>query len=98
MQTPAPVLQSKNFAQASTAKTTSGRVQIPISIKRLIWRKSQGQCCYQHHGKRCSSRFQLQMDHIVSLAKGGSNSLENLQLLCRQHNQQKGIGSQSICK
>jgi 5-methylcytosine-specific restriction endonuclease McrA len=37
-------------------------------------------------GIRCGSRYQLQVDHIVSLADGGSNDVENLQTLCRAHN------------
>jgi 5-methylcytosine-specific restriction endonuclease McrA len=88
---PAPVLQGRNAVETSGVKEIGGRIQIPISVKRLVWKKSLGQCCYQHHGKRCASRFQLQIDHIRPMARGGSNALENLQLLCRQHNQQKGF-------
>jgi 5-methylcytosine-specific restriction endonuclease McrA len=70
---------------------TSERIVLPVSVKRIVWRKAQGQCCYHHNGKRCESRFQLQIDHIVSLACGGKNSISNLQLLCRKHNQMKGF-------
>lgn len=73
--------------------TTSGqRITIPTSLKQMVWKKSKGQCCYQYPktGKRCDSRFWLEIDHIVPLAKGGSNDLSNLQLLCRAHNQWKG--------
>ncbi len=37
-------------------------------------------------GKRCRSRFQLQRDHIVPYANGGSNRPLNLRILCAQHN------------
>jgi 5-methylcytosine-specific restriction endonuclease McrA len=67
------------------------RPVLPVAMKREVWKKSQGQCCYSHGGKRCSSRFQLQIDHIVSVAKGGKNEIGNLQLLCRAHNQLKGF-------
>jgi len=84
--TPASVLQGKIALPPSQA-----RKAFPISVKRLVWKRSQGQCCFQHQGRRCSSRFQLEIDHVISLAKGGAHSIENLQLLCRQHNQQKGF-------
>ncbi|MBX3021894.1 MAG: HNH endonuclease [Bdellovibrionales bacterium] len=47
-------------------------------------------CCYVHaDGRRCDSRYQLQVDHIVSLWRGGRNDVENLQLLCGLHNRYK---------
>lgn len=36
------------------------------------------------------SYVELTIDHIVPLAKGGTNDLENLQLLCRSCNCKKG--------
>jgi len=105
---PAPVAQGETTAKKSAAKMearakkqadiemkldTSERIVLPVSVKRIVWRKAQGQCCYRHNGRRCDSRFQLQIDHIISLAQGGTNALNNLQLLCRKHNQVKGFRS-----
>jgi hypothetical protein len=82
----------KQRATAADGKLqTSERIQLPVSVKREVWRKSQGQCCYRHEGRRCNSRFQLEVDHIISLANGGTNVISNLQLLCRKHNQMKGF-------
>lgn len=42
----------------------------------------------QHPG--CEVQEDLTIDHKVPLSRGGSDRLENLQLLCRKHNSQKG--------
>jgi len=94
---PAPVEKGSMTKSAQSllahipVKTAGVRIPLPTSVKRLVWKKYQGQCAYQHQGRRCSSRFQLEIDHVVSLAKGGENSILNLQLLCRAHNQMKGM-------
>ena len=36
--------------------------------------------------KRCNSTYQLQIDHIIPKAKGGTDEPKNLRFLCRQHN------------
>ncbi len=90
---PAPVSQKVIFGlqKASLVKKYS-RINLPEIVKRLVWQKSQGQCCYYHEGRRCNSRFQLEIDHKTPLSRGGSNDPKNLQLLCRAHNQLKGSG------
>ncbi len=61
-------------------------------MKRSVWNQAKGQCQYidSKTNRRCSSRFQLQIDHIVPKSKGGLDHSRNLQLLCREHNQLKG--------
>ena len=39
---------------------------------------------------RCGSKNDLTADHILSLANGGSNILENIMILCRRCNSSKG--------
>ncbi len=56
-------------------------------MRRQIRARDQSQCTYIHEGKRCQSRYALEYDHIVPKSLGGNDSLENLRLLCRKHNQ-----------
>lgn len=37
-------------------------------------------------GRKCESNYQLQKDHIIPKAKGGSDYASNLRTLCRTHN------------
>jgi hypothetical protein len=64
------------------------RRSISAETKRLVWRKAQDRCTYVDPDttRRCESRHQLEIDHIIPFAKGGTNEPENLRLVCRQHN------------
>jgi hypothetical protein len=61
---------------------------VPAAMKREVWKRDKGCCSYTdvNTGKRCGSRFQLQYDHIEPYALGGKTELENLRVLCAQHN------------
>jgi len=39
---------------------------------------------------RCGSKKDLTADHILSIANGGQNTLENIMVLCRKCNSSKG--------
>ena len=47
---------------------------IPAPVRREVWRRDGGCCSYvdPHSGRRCGSRFLLELDHIVPFALGGS--------------------------
>ncbi|MGE3974416.1 MAG: HNH endonuclease [Bdellovibrionales bacterium] len=60
---------------------------IPSKIKREVWVRDQAKCTYDHAGKKCDSKFQVEIDHIQPYSLGGLHSPENLRLLCRNHNQ-----------
>ncbi len=66
--------------------------------RRVVFQRDQS-CQYVHQdGRRCGSRYQLQVDHIHSQWLGGGHGIENLQLLCGMHNRDKyrrEINSQS---
>lgn len=45
---------------------------------------------------QCDSKVRIELDHIVPLAKGGTNCLDNLQILCHDCNHRKGDGSKPV--
>ena len=60
---------------------------IPIPVRREVWRRDGGCCSYvdPHSGRRCGSRFLLELDHIVPFALGGDAQPSNLRLHCSAH-------------
>ena len=64
------------------------RIKIPKSVRNYVFHRDNYQC--QSCGKK-EQETQLNIDHIIPLAKGGSNDISNLQTLCQTCNQQKNI-------
>ena len=59
---------------------------------RSVFSRAGNQCQHvNERGHRCTRRHHLQVDHIVSRARGGTDDIENLQALCRAHNLKKGF-------
>jgi len=56
---------------------------IPPVVRRKVWIRNKGQCA------ACGSRKDLQYDYIVPILEGGSNTLDNLQLLCKSCDHEK---------
>ncbi len=79
---------TQSFATKKSQEAKRPRQYISIEIKRALFKKSNGCCEFtdQKTGKRCDSKYQLQIDHIRPWSLGGSNQIENLRLLCRTHN------------
>ena len=65
--------------------------RVPPTLARAVWLKSESKCCFVSPitGQRCGSQRFLECDHVIPFSKGGKTVLENLQLLCDQHNRQK---------
>ena len=57
---------------------------IPTQVKREVVRRDAGKC------RLCGSDKDLHFDHDYPFAKGGSNEVENIQLLCKKCNLSKG--------
>lgn len=64
---------------------------IPVAARREVWRRDRGRCSYvdRHSGRRCGSRFFLEIDHIDPYALGGSAEPDNLRLLCGAHHRHR---------
>jgi len=60
------------------------RRPLPDDVKLLVWARDGGACV------RCGGRSDLHFDHIIPLAKGGSDAAENIQILCEHCNLAKG--------
>ena len=64
--------------------TTLDHISIPSRVRIFVWRRDQGRCV------ECGTNERLEYDHIIPVAKGGSNTARNLQLLCAVCNRKKG--------
>jgi hypothetical protein len=61
--------------------------RIPAHVKREVWRRAGGRCEWTlESGERCGCRTRLEFDHGNPLALGGESTIENVRLLCREHN------------
>jgi len=58
---------------------------------RRVWQKAGDQCSWvdKQTGRRCESRFKLQIDHKIPFSRNGKTVESNLQLLCANHNTYK---------
>lgn len=70
----------KNAASASGFE----RSAISDEVRLQVWQRDQGKCA------RCGSRENLEFDHIVPVAMGGSSTARNVELLCQNCNRSKG--------
>ena len=69
-----------------------------ITIKRPVVPEAMRNTIFERDGNKCvlcSSTDNLQLDHTVSLSKGGHTIASNLQTLCEKCNKVKGAGKKS---
>jgi hypothetical protein len=65
-------------------KITSFRQPMSSNVKTYVWQRDGGRCVI------CGSKERLEFDHIIPIAKRGSNTARNIQLLCEKCNRIKG--------
>lgn len=67
------------------APSKDKRKPIPYNLRALVFARDDLRCV------RCGSDVYLTIDHIIPLARGGTDDIENLQTLCRPCNAAKGV-------
>jgi hypothetical protein len=73
----------KSRADKSFSKEETRREHIPERIRNEVWRRDGGKCV------ECGSVYNLEFDHKIPVAKGGSHTARNLQILCEPCNRRK---------
>ncbi len=64
-----------------------GSRHVPVSVAREVWERDESQCTFvDAHGRRCSERRYVTLEHVDPHARGGPPTAENLCLLCKPHN------------
>jgi hypothetical protein len=64
------------------------RRRCPAEVARAVFVRDGKQCTYvSPDGRRCGARRCLELDHIDPFVEGGEETIQNLRLRCRAHNQ-----------
>lgn len=63
------------------------RSHIPWEVSRAVAERDEHKCTFvSPEGRRCGSRGFLQIHHDIAWARGGADTIDNLRLLCAEHN------------
>lgn len=64
-------------------KKTEERQPLPDHVRKLVLRRDRYRCVF------CGNGGILEVDHIIPWSAGGSDDMDNLRTLCREHNQER---------
>ena len=79
--------EKRGNQETPAAKTAPHGRHIPAATRDNVFTRDGGRCTYVGpDGRRCSSTYNLQVDHVVPFAQGGPSTESNLRLLCALHN------------
>ena len=86
-----PVKRAERSRAVSSRKSEvptkqPGRQPVRAAVKHPVVLRDTMQCTHvSSDGRRCEQKRWLQLHHVVEVRKGGLNTVDNLQVLCRAH-------------
>jgi hypothetical protein len=88
-------LARKKFAATERPRASGGTApgsrDIAAKVRRAVWLRDGGACAFvSKSGRHCSERTFVEFHHIDPHGVGGEATTENIQLLCRAHNEYEG--------
>jgi 5-methylcytosine-specific restriction endonuclease McrA len=91
--------QTAEVKPAQKSPPLRRRKAIPAAVQKIVLKKAGHQCEFVSPitGRRCEAKHFVESDHVIAIALGGTNEIENLRALCKQHNlysaKQSGLSS-----
>jgi len=62
---------------------------VPAAVRRQVYERDGGGCAYvSPDGRRCGSRWFIEVHHRRPWARGGAHTVDDLELRCRTHDLQ----------
>lgn len=74
---------SNLISAIENSSKSNSRRRIPDDVQVAVFSRDGGQCV------KCDSNEELHFDHVIPFSKGGSDTVENIQILCRTCNLKK---------
>jgi 5-methylcytosine-specific restriction endonuclease McrA len=72
----------------ATAQRGQRTRTIPAAVRREVWRRDSGRCCFVDAcGRRCAATSNVEFHHRKPFAVGGGPTPQNIELRCAAHNQ-----------
>ncbi len=86
--------RKQSAAKANGPTNVNGRAEagtkwrgIPVAVRDAVYVRDGGRCTFVGTAQqRCDSTHDVEIDHRQPVARGGTNDIENLRLLCSTHN------------
>jgi 5-methylcytosine-specific restriction endonuclease McrA len=78
--------------RVSKKAVTADQRHVPAEVRRVVSDRDEYRCTYvDEGGNRCAERRRLEFDHVLQKARGGRETVDNLRLRCRPHNQGRAV-------